>query len=350
MDRRLSLLKAMAVDDGNVLRPECCMDSPCGYAYPRAQRVLGAQPGGEIATLEHLANLGYLDRETAEVVHLCPACEHYELNFREVCPTCQGPDLTHEEVLHHYKCGNVGLETTFRSGVHYVCPKCHEPLRHIGVDYERPATTNYCRACRRAIPETRVTCQCVRCSRTFPEEEAIRRSLHTYRISTKGLAAAEDGTLVESAPAAILDPALGLYTWAFFTERLSQEVDRARRYDNPVTLLMVSVRDGEGAHEEPANTALTRDVIRLLKESVRNTELLACYRHGTYGVILTQTPETGARVVVSRINKGIAGRSPEVHLATGVAAFGAGVQNAEHLVETALSRMEGVEAAAGPAA
>lgn len=350
MDRRISLLKIMAVDDTIVLRPECCTASPCGYAYPRAQAALGTRPGGEIAALQHLADLGYLDRETCEVVHLCPACEHYELNFREVCPTCLGPDLTREEVLHHYKCGHVGLEATFRRGVHYICPKCHEPLRHIGVDYERPAMTNYCRACKRAISDTRVTCQCVRCTRVFPEEEAIRRPLYAYRISSKGLAAAEEGSLIESAPAAILDPALGLYTWEFLTERLSQEIDRSRRYDNAVTLLMVSVRNAEGEEQVPARTAITRDVIRLIKESVRTTELIACYKRGIYGVILPETPEGGARVVAARISKQASERIPDAHLATGMASFGPGVQSAEQLLETALARMEGVETARGPVA
>ena len=104
---RLKILRFL-LETNDWLIPEVSTQSAFGYVYSELSKLLNCAPGEEIADLTFLATNGYLDTRHADIIHLCPACTHYNLNFREVCTTCQSSDIAPTVHIHHFSCGYVG--------------------------------------------------------------------------------------------------------------------------------------------------------------------------------------------------------------------------------------------------
>ena len=68
-----------------------------------------------------------------------------------------------------------------------ICPKCHKKLRHIGVDYDRPAVIYSCNDCENSFttPVTKATC-CY-CQSTYPVNALVPRDVVDYEITEEGI-------------------------------------------------------------------------------------------------------------------------------------------------------------------
>lgn len=348
MDTRIALLRKIAATDPPLLRPQPSLASFCGYSYEGVRESLGGDPGDEIEHLEHLADLGLLDRQFFDKVHLCPACSSFTLNFREVCPRCASADVSITEMIHHYKCGFVGPESEFRDGVRYECPKCARPLRHIGLDYERPAATYLCHACRDILTEPKVNCLCLKCGNTAGVDKATVRTVHVYRLSARGALAASRGTMDEAAASgAFVDSSLGIYTYPFFEERLAQETPRAKRHQIPLCVMLVrpdKLEEYERAHGLEARATLLKDIARMVRESLRGSDVPALHGEDTFALLLTDTRLDQSYAVAERLRKraeGLAqgnGKAP-VTISIGVAEYSEALETPRRLIEAAGLRL-----------
>ena len=104
-----------------------------------------------------LRELGYAERkEFEERIHVCPHCKGSHLFYMEVCPKCDSSLLKEEPVLHHFRCANISPESSYAYDGELRCPKCHQMLRHIGVDYDRPANVYTCQECSHTFLHTRM--------------------------------------------------------------------------------------------------------------------------------------------------------------------------------------------------
>ncbi len=356
MDPRIALLRKVAAAEPPVLRPQSSLGSFCGYAYEEAREALGGGPGEEIEHLEHMADLGLLDRQFFDKVHLCPACSSFTLNFREVCPRCASANVSITEMIHHYKCGYVGPESEFRDGVRYECPKCARPLRHIGLDYERPAATYLCHSCREILTEPKVNCLCLKCGNAAGVDKATVRTVHIYRLSAKGALAASRGTMEEMASAgAFVDPSLGIYTYPFFEERLAQETPRAKRHQIPLCVMLVRpdrLEEYEQKHGLEARASLLKDLARLVRESLRGSDVPALHREDTFALLLTDTRLDQSHAVADRLRKraeGLVqgnGKVP-VTISIGVAAYSEESGTPRKLVDAANDKLAEARTAGG---
>lgn len=341
MDRRVVLLKEMSKDPATAIRPHHTTESPFGYAYPKAQRVFRTRTGGEVELLDHLADVGYLDRDFSDVIHLCPRCHWFTLNFREECPTCASANLTVVAMVHHFKCGHVAPEQDFQAGPEMACPKCLGSLKHLGVDYERPATNYLCGACRQVFRDPDVSCLCLTCGSVMDADAAIVRVMHAYRVTPKGTEAADRGVIEELGPqAAFMEPGLGLYTWPFFLEELNLEIARAGRFQFPLSVLLVRVEAAEGAA-----LGTLREAGRRLKEGLRATDLVASYGENVFAALLPGTGPEAALLVADRVSHNLlfpeaAGEEVGVRVSTGVASLSAEVATASALVSAAEAKLE----------
>ncbi len=356
MDPRIALLKKLEAADPPVLRPESDIHSPCGYTYPLAREVLGGDPGDDVIQLEPLADMGLLERQFHDKVHLCPSCSFFTLNFREVCPRCASANVDITEMVHHYKCGYVGPETEFRDGVRYECPKCSRPLRHIGLDYERPSATYVCHSCKEIIAEPKVNCLCLRCGTATGVEKAVVRTIHAYRLTSKGALAAARGTMEEAtAVGAFVDPELGIYTYSFFEERLTQEATRSKRYARPLCVLFMKPDGLQGyleAHGQVARAKLLKEMARVVRESLRGSDLSALHQEETFVLLLTDTRLDQSYYVVNRLRKRaeeISGGNGNGHLtiSIGLAAFSDDCATGRSMIDAANERLAEARAAGG---
>ena len=93
--------------------------------------------------------------------------------------------------------------------------------------------------------------------------------------------------------------------------RLAAEVDRARRYESVVTVLMIDLDHFKGVNDtygHPAGDQVLRDVAQLLQHEVRSVDIVARYGGEEFLVVLPETSTEGAVVFAERIRERIEAR------------------------------------------
>ena len=121
--------------------------------------------------------------------HLCPKCNHSHLLYTECCPKCGSSNLKIQNIIHHFSCANVAPESAYNVGGMLICPKCHKRLRHIGVDYDRPAVIYSCNDCENSFTTPITKSTCCYCESTFPVNALVPRDVEDYEITDEGIRA-----------------------------------------------------------------------------------------------------------------------------------------------------------------
>lgn len=137
-----------------------------------------------------LEELGYAEKSRfIDRVHTCPFCGHSHLLFIESCPKCNSSDINQESIIHHFRCANVSPESTYAYDGQLRCPKCKKFLRHIGVDYDRPATVYTCNSCHETFISLRMRVICANCHDRMTPEQLIPTDVWEYRLTQAGIRA-----------------------------------------------------------------------------------------------------------------------------------------------------------------
>lgn len=190
--RRLLLLRMLLTRGLVSLSPQRDPSSPLCHSYPPLDLL---SEGLLHNDLDALVQLGLLERSFFERVCVCQSCGDARLLFREVCGACLSADVRRGEVIHHYRCGHVAPELSFHRGAELACPSCGESLRHIGIDYERPAALLHCHNCDHLASEGVTQARCLGCGQTQTADAVAERVLWTYLLTPEGRAAATSGQL-----------------------------------------------------------------------------------------------------------------------------------------------------------
>jgi len=119
--------------------------------------------------------------------HLCPKCNHSHLLYTECCPNCGSSNLKIQNIIHHFSCANVAPESAYNVGGMLICPKCHKKLRHIGVDYDRPAVIYSCNDCESSFTTPLTKATCCYCQSTYPVNALVPRDVVDYEITEEGI-------------------------------------------------------------------------------------------------------------------------------------------------------------------
>lgn len=107
---------------------------------------------------------------------------------------------------------------------------------------------------------------------------------------------------------AFRDGLTGLYNHRYFQEVLESELERGKRYNHPVSLLLLDIdffkriNDGYG---HPAGDHVLRMIAESLIKLVRRCDIVARYGGEEFGVILPETGTTSSKVLAQRIRRGI---------------------------------------------
>ena len=108
----------------------------------------------------------------------------------------------------------------------------------------------------------------------------------------------------------ITDDLTDLYNHRYFYRRLRQEVARARRYDLPLSLLIIDIDDFKRYNDRfghRAGDAVLHGVAALLKAQTRQQiDLVARYGGEEFAIILPSTPADGATLVGERLRQSVA--------------------------------------------
>lgn len=143
---------------------------------------------------QSLLEMGYIRPvRFVEKIHLCPQCKHSHLYFAEACPSCMSTNIVMESVIHHFRCANVSPESEYMYDGELRCPKCKHYLRHIGVDYDRPASTYHCKECGKQFLHSKIKVTCSNCNKVTPPSELLAQDIMEYAFTQEGIQALVSG-------------------------------------------------------------------------------------------------------------------------------------------------------------
>lgn len=100
------------------------------------------------------------------------------------------------------------------------------------------------------------------------------------------------------------DPVTGVWNHRYLQETLAHEVERARRVDRPLALLMCDVdrfRAVNAAHGHQVGSAVLRELAQRLALEIRSFDTFARYGGEEFVVLLPDTGPHGAAVVAERL-------------------------------------------------
>jgi diguanylate cyclase (GGDEF)-like protein len=111
---------------------------------------------------------------------------------------------------------------------------------------------------------------------------------------------------------AITDGLTKIYNHRYLHERLDQEIERSDRYHNPLTCLMLDIDDFKKVNDQfghPFGDKVLIDIARLIRETVRRTDLVGRYGGEEFLVIMPQATAQEALPIAQRIVSVIAEHS-----------------------------------------
>ena len=241
--RRLELLRQASLAGGTIA-PKAEPIARHGYVY--------ALPGDDVERdLTTLATRNYLEARFFDRVSLCPKCDSHHLNVREVCPVCRRAHLANEGLLHHFRCGYVGIPSEFSPAPDgsYVCPKCNSKMHHLGVQYDRLGKAFVCRGCGLISENPPVEAVCLSCGAHTSAEDLVSTIFFSYVLTSRGAAAIRRGLLFDGDEETLSVASSPVYQRKIILEFLDQELKRVRHFNAAFSVLLVSCAAGTKSEE-----------------------------------------------------------------------------------------------------
>lgn len=119
-----------------------------------------------------------------------------------------------------------------------------------------------------------------------------------------GLEASLMRSVASAAELAMRDSLTGLFNRRAFDNRLSEELQRAVRYERPLSLLMIDIdhfKRYNDQHGHPQGDVLLRELSGLLLGCIRGTDFVARYGGEEFAVILPETSPSHALAVANTL-------------------------------------------------
>ena len=120
------------------------------------------------------------------------------------------------------------------------------------------------------------------------------------------------------------DEVTGLYNRRFFSLRLEEELSRYRRFNHPVSVVLLDLDGFKAVNDEFGHTVgddTLRDVAQILMKHSRGINVVSRYGGDEFAVLLVETSKAGARLYADRIREVVA-KYPFPHGKVVTASFG----------------------------
>jgi hypothetical protein len=179
-DRNVQMLLSKFLS-GEIETLEPVYDSEVGYRYPVLETIVGDSSQVE-PFLNKLYEAGVLERKLYDKIIFCPKCSSADVAVRYCCPFCKSFNIQKSSLIEHVKCGYMDVEDKFCEGDECVCPKCHEALEKIDVDYRKAGIWCACKYCGKSFDAPVPTHFCRNCGVTSAFEEVIIKDVYGYTL------------------------------------------------------------------------------------------------------------------------------------------------------------------------
>jgi diguanylate cyclase (GGDEF)-like protein/PAS domain S-box-containing protein len=145
---------------------------------------------------------------------------------------------------------------------------------------------------------------------------------------------------------AITDGLTGLYNRAYFQQRLAEEIERAKRYDHGLAVMIADI-DNFKSYNETRGQEASDKILCLAADSigsqVRRSDVACRYSGDEFAAILMHTDSTRAQTVLERMGKSFANKLKELNdpaavqlsLSAGLACYPDDATTADDLVRLA---------------
>src|SRR5882672_3068836 len=105
------------------------------------------------------------------------------------------------------------------------------------------------------------------------------------------------------------DEVTGLYNRRFFSLRLEEELSRYRRFNHPVSVVLLDLDGFKAVNDDlghNAGDATLRDIAQILMKHSRGINVVSRYGGDEFAVLLVETSKAGARLYADRIREVLA--------------------------------------------
>jgi diguanylate cyclase (GGDEF)-like protein len=102
------------------------------------------------------------------------------------------------------------------------------------------------------------------------------------------------------------DEVTGLYNRRFFSVRLEEELQRHRRFNHPVSVVLIDLDGFKAVNDELGHAVgdeTLRDIAQILVKHSRGINVVARYGGDEFAVLLVETSKSGARLYADRIRQ-----------------------------------------------
>jgi hypothetical protein len=261
------------------LQPAYDSSAPDYVRYPAA----GLMTGAAETALRLEAN-GLLSRQFFDRIHTCADCGSARLLVREECHKCRSANLRDDIMVHHFRCGHIGPESQFRSGIKFECPKCGQGLRHIGLDYDKPGSVSICNACSAASDSAAVGFKCIDCGSHHDTAQVPCRDWFTFRLTALGIQSLLRGQVAVGSKGRL----------AAFDLLLEQAIRENREFKTPFQLVRLSFANGPAIQAEDRRLwDLTLNLVQdALHSALREVDV---FRHDSDFSVLILMPHSNEK-------------------------------------------------------
>jgi diguanylate cyclase (GGDEF)-like protein len=179
--------------------------------------------------------------------------------------------------------------------------------------------------------------------RVLPDE----RARHLLMIFANAAAVAIDNSLLhkKTEELTITDELTELFNYRYFRNKLTDELRRADRYRQRFSILMMDLdhfKKVNDAYGHQTGNVVLREISGIIRQCVRDVDIVARYGGEEFVVILPQTGDQDALVIAERIRSTIAKsffsnsrgqRDIQLTISIGVASYPNGTRTAEGLID-----------------
>jgi diguanylate cyclase (GGDEF)-like protein len=144
--------------------------------------------------------------------------------------------------------------------------------------------------------------------RDITARKRFERRIHEQQVALQDANAQLQEANARLQALATLDGLTGIYNHRAAKERLAAEWNRARRYQTPLSVLMLDVdkfKQYNDSFGHPAGDEVLKGVARLLKEKARDSDIVARYGGEEFILILPNTGEEAAVLFAERLRLAI---------------------------------------------